>query len=266
MEKLVYVEEARKNEIVAAAIEQKMPVVISGRCPAGWRPYKSKFRFGGAVVGRLLLAPPQRTGDEDPRSFVPGERVGVTFRRGHKKCMFSTIVLGQGPVELGEPGSAVECVELQWPQALQELQRRVYYRAAPPGRRVHVRFWPGGVRKRAEAEHGSRGVLSGILMDLSAGGMRIMTTEVSADTFVEGDTIGCAFAPKPRGQTLVLDAVFRHLQAEENGAYSVGAQFVGLETSERGRKTLAGLATIVTDYQRGQARQARTRLVGRMAR
>jgi len=266
VEKLVYIEEARKNQVIATAIEREVPCVVSGRGKAGWQPYKSKFRSGPAVVGRLLLAPARRAADHAARTFVPGERVGVTFRRGHKKCMFSSIVLGQERVDLGESRAVADCLELQWPDALQELQRRVYYRATPPGRRVHVRFWSGGVSQRTAVEDDQRAVLSGVLLDLSAGGMRIMTTDVSADAFVEGDAIGCAFAPKPRGQALILDAVFRHLQPEEDGTCSVGIQFVGLETSERGRDTLSHLAGIVTDYQRVHSRQQRTRLAGRVTR
>lgn len=266
MEKLIYVEEARKNEIIAGAMEREAPCVVTRRRVAGWKPFKSRFLYGDAVVGRLLVAPPSNAPGAEPSKLRPGERVGVTFRRGHKKCMFATIVLAQESLELAEGDTAAECVELQWPEALQELQRRVYYRATPVGRRVHVRFWPGGVSGRAEAEKTDRGILSGVLQDLSAGGMRILTTDVSADTFAEGDAIGCAFAPRPRADALVLDAIFRHLRPEDEGTCSVGVQFVGLETSERGRNTLADLARLVTDYQRAHARQQRTRLARHMAR
>lgn len=262
MEKLVYVEEVRKNEIIASAIEKETPCVLTRRGDRGWQPCKSRLVSHPEAVGRLLLSASADTELGTGEPLTPGERVGVTFRRGHKKCMFATTVTG--PVAL-EPtaGDAIECIELQWPEGLQELQRRVYFRATPLGRRVNVRFWPGGVVGRADAERDGGTLMVGVLQDLSAGGMRIKTTDVAPDTFAEGDAVGCAFAPKPRGETLILDGTFRHCQVEDDGSASIGVQFVGLEASERGRETLAALARVVTDFQRGQARQQRMRLVGR---
>jgi c-di-GMP-binding flagellar brake protein YcgR len=127
---------------------------------------------------------------------------------------------------------------------------------------VHVRYWPGGVAKRAEAENEGRQVLSGVMLDISAGGMRVVTAEIGVEGFTEGAAIGCAFSPKPRGEVLVLDGIFRHHQPEPDGTHSIGIQFVGLEATEHGRQTLSELAGIVTDYQRGHARQRRTAFAG----
>ena len=109
-------------------------------------------------------------------------------------------------------------------------------------------------------------MLSGAMLDLSAGGISILTNEISPYLFVEGDPVGCAFAPKPRAETLVLDATFRHIDALPNGNFALGLQFVGLETSDRGRTLLSQLAGIVTDYQRGHARQQREKIAGKYAR
>jgi len=266
MEKLIYVEEARKNEIIVAAIDKETPCVLTRRSVRGWQPCKSHLVAIAGTGGRLLVSADAGSELSGATTLAPGERVGLTFRRGHKKCMCATLVLA-GRVEVpGADGRNIPCVELQWPEALQELQRRVYHRATPPGRRVHVRFWPGGVAARPEVEAGNTTVLSGVLLDLSAGGIRVLTTEVAPDMFTEGDPIGCAFAPKPRGETLVLDATFRHFEITPDGSVAVGLQFVGLETSDRGRVLLSTLAGIVTDYQRGHARQQREKLAGRFAR
>jgi hypothetical protein len=266
MEKLINIEEARKNDIVAGAIEKETPCVVSRRGPQGWQPFKSRFVAPVDGVGRLLVHATEENGLGGPTALVDGERIGLTFRRGHKKCMCAVTVLA-GNLEISdETGSLVRSAELSWPDALQELQRRVYHRAQPPGRRVHVRFWPGGVAGRLAAEEHDQGVLSGVMLDLSAGGISILTTDIAPDTFTMGDTLGCAFSPKPRGETLVLDATFRHFELRENGSAALGLQFVGLEASDRGRHMLSLLAGIVTDYQRGHARQERARLAGRFAR
>ncbi|HRX85112.1 MAG TPA: PilZ domain-containing protein [Phycisphaerae bacterium] len=266
MEKLIYVDEARKNEIVVSSIEKEIPCVLTRRSERGWQPYKSHFVAAPGEVGRMFISADEGSTLGDAPALVSGERVGLTFRRGHKKCMCATMVLDPALDVPAAGQRLMKCVELQWPDALQELQRRVYHRATPPGRRVHVRFWPGGVAARAAVEAGEGKILGGMMLDLSAGGISILTTDVAPDSFVEGDAIGCAFAPKPRGEMLVLDATFRHLERQKDGGMALGLQFVGLETSERGRQMLSLLAGVVTDYQRGHARQQRERLAGRFAR
>ncbi len=261
MEKLIVISDARKDEIILQAIEKLTPCVLTRRRQRGWQLSKSRLVGGNAAEGRLLLSAGEGSELADQDDFAAGEQVGVTFRRGHKKCLCATTVIGYTIMDGG--GEQLPCVELVWPDGIQELQRRVYYRAEPPGRRIHVRFWPGGIAARADAERDGCGVMSGVLLDLSAGGMRIKTTDVAPDAFIEGDPVGCAFSPKPRGETLILDGAFRHYQPDDDGVCSIGVQFVGLEATERGRETLAMLARVVTDFQRTRSRQQRMRLVGR---
>lgn len=257
MKKLIYVENTRKNEILNWAVEQQALCVLTSHTTTGWRTEKAKFIEGAGDNGKLVLAFAKGNG-ETAADYTPGERVGLSFRRGHKKCMCASVVLG---VAQGAEGSAeADRVILRWPDAMQELQRRVYYRATP-SRRVHVRYWNGGVARRADAESADSGIGFGTLLDLSAGGMRIRVQDRPGE-FVEGDAFGCAFAPKPRAETVVLDGVFRHLQHEEDGSWSIGLQFVGLETSERGRQTLADLANIVTEYHRQAQRSQRRPVSG----
>ncbi len=256
MEKLLRIEEAKKNEIVLAAIEKEMPCVISRRNDVGWQVCKSHLISGDTCVGRLRLAFPHMCQGEAAPEFACGDQVGVTFRRGHKKCMFSTKVI---EVDESDGGQIV----MEWPDAVQEMQRRVYQRAAPVGRRVHVRFWIGGVAARAQVEESGPGIMTGVLKDLSAGGMRITVSGIDVGMFAEGESIGCAFTPKPRGETIVIDSVFRHVQMEDDGTVSVGVQFVGLETTLAGRNQLADIARVVSDFQRSETHQKRPHLAGR---
>ena len=255
MSQLLQVDAGKKNEILATAIEKAMICVLTRRTQDGWQTFKSKLLADPYDGERLLIETPRAHGNGADITFTNGERFGVTFRRGHKKCMFASAIVSQGigSFEVGE--AEIPYIELQWPEMLQELQRRAYYRVSPTGRAVRVRFWAGGVIARANAESDSQssGVVTGILQDISAGGMRVCTTDVAPDDFTDGEPVGCAFTPKPRGETLILDAVFRHYQPTSGGA-SIGLQFVGFEATERGRDMLAKLARVVTDYQRRQAR------------
>lgn len=263
MEKLINIPTDRKDAIVQAAIDKGVLCVVTYGAPDGWKTLKAKM-VEGAPGDRVVLCAESRDQTDIGNELFSGQRLGISFRRGHKKCMFASIVLDRKAIsDHGSPDSGSSLrIEAQWPQLLQELQRRVYYRVCPPGRKVRVRFWAGGVSARAGDDADKVKAYTGTLLDVSAGGMRIYTTDVAPDTFMEGEPIGCSFVPKPRAETIVLDAVFRHFQREDDGQYSVGLQFVGLETTDRGRGILASLAGVVTDYQREQARLERRQLAG----
>jgi hypothetical protein len=204
--------------------------------------------------GRIIVASPAEAGGDSTQTLGAGERIGLSFRRGHKKCMCATTVVGHTLCDTETPGIRAACLELQWPQTLQELQRRVYYRVTPPGKPVLIRLWRGGVVARPNAEQQPRGIVTGTMLDLSAGGVRVVSTDVDPEMFTEGESIGCAFTPKARGETFVLDAIFRHFLRDAQGQMSFGLQFVGLEATDRGRKMLSSLARVVTDFQRENAR------------
>jgi len=259
MEKLINVQDDRKDEILLTAIDKKALCVITRNGPDGWQTFKSRL-VAGSAYDRIVLQSPADV--DDLPTFFAGQRLGISFRRGHKKCMFASIALSHAVQQVA--GQRILALEAQWPQTLQELQRRVYYRVEPPGRTVRVRFWRGGVSARADAAQTEVQTYTGSLLDLSAGGMRILSTEVTGDTFTEGEAVGCSFIPKPRAETLVVDGVYRHFQVESDGRVSVGVQFVGLEATDRGRQILSDLAAVVTDYQREQARRQRRQLASRL--
>ncbi|MBU0716680.1 MAG: PilZ domain-containing protein, partial [Planctomycetes bacterium] len=174
-------------------------------------------------------------------TLKPGETVGVTFRLGHKKCMFSPTVHS-----VAQQGNQL-VVTLSRPKGMHQLKRRVYHRVPPPpGVVVPVRFW----RKEssAPAEREARDVRHGQLEDISAGGMRVKTADC---TDVEvGTTYECVFAPRQGAPALILDATLRHREAVDQARVSLGFQFIGFETSADGRRALDRLARIVTQFRR----------------
>jgi c-di-GMP-binding flagellar brake protein YcgR len=95
----------------------------------------------------------------------------------------------------------------------------------------------------------------GELEDISAGGIRV-NAPASADVRV-GETIECLFAPKPGMQPILTEITLRHKEAAVAGRTSLGFQFIGLETTEEGRETLAKLSTIVSQYQRAEQKSKR---------
>lgn len=235
-----------RDRILTMVAENSSYAVISYHGPAGWRSYKCRFRSvlrGGAEVD--LLAEDMPAGDQG--SPKPGEVLGVSFRLGHKKCMFSAVLLG-----VEGPGGAI--VRLRCTGQLHQLQRRVYERAFPPRDVVvPVRFWHLiATGQSAGSDHDTR---HGQLENISAGGMRIQTRSFHQPA--TESTHRCILTPRPGAPTLIVDAVLRHYDLVANERASLGFQFVGLESTLEGQQVLQSIVQIVNRFRRARARGER---------
>ena len=236
-------DEQREN-ILCTSVERRLRLVVTHRQDGCWRAFKGQFQMP-LDRGRTFAALMEDAGDESGPTLKPGETVGVSFRVGHKKCMFSTTLKSIENLH-GE-----RQFHFTWPTQMQQLQRRVYERITPPaGHVVAVRFW----RADTDNQPDKREVKHGQLEDLSAGGMRI---KVASVIDVETDTAyQCVFAPRGGAPPVMIEATLRHREAGEQGRISLGFQFIGLETSPEGQKVLDRLARIVGQYQRSKPRQS----------
>ncbi len=233
--------EDRRDRVIEDSIRDQRPSVLTLQTQRGWRTYRSRFISGSKPTGTVVI---QVDSQEDARPVElppPGESLGVTFRSGHMKCMFSSVLQsvraeGDGPM-----------VILRWPEEIQRLQRRMYERAAPPsGTVIAVRFWRHDPSASSPGNEPS--VRYGQLEDVSAGGLRLQTAETEG---LEPDLgYRCAFSPKPHSPSLVIDATLRHLKPTDQGRVSLGFQFVGLETTLEGRRNLNRVARIVSQFHR----------------
>lgn len=240
MDRMQYVEPARRDEILAEAAAQAARVVVTARKGKEWLTHKSHF-LAPADGKHLLIAGPLTTEEGSTTALSLGEQIGVSFRRGHKKCMFGTVVedLQHYP----------EAFVVSRPEQLQELQRRVYHRSSPPrGTTIDVRFWPSEIGSPSTADRPPDDALRGTLKDISVGGLRIQTDE--QQEFIPGQTFICHFACKRGAPPISLEATLRHRQTEPKGRSSLGLQLVGLEATPAGRKRLVRLAKIVAEFQR----------------
>ncbi|MFH0980427.1 MAG: PilZ domain-containing protein [Planctomycetota bacterium] len=241
MDQMRYVEPRHRDEILAEAVENATLVVIVARRGRDWVTHKSQFLASPAFDPHLLIASPLNTEPGMVTMLTRGEQIGVSFRRGHKKCVFGTVV-----EDLQECPPAIV---IHRPEQVQELQRRVYYRSPPPrGTTIAVRYWaahdlpPSGLTDPPDhAYHAT-------LKDLSAGGISIETC--ANPPLRTGQTVVCHFAYKRGAPPLTLDAMLRRRQSAPRGAESLGLQFVGLEATPGGRKHLVRLAKIVAEFQR----------------
>jgi len=236
----------RRDQVLEQVVARGVHAILSHHAATGWQTFKAAFASGSRASNTLTvrLFGPQIA---SPELFpAPGDRMGVTFRLNHRKCVFSTLLESVQ----SEPDRVV--LNLRWPDHLQQLQRRSFERVdVPRGRVIAVRFW-----QETTAPAG-RDVRHGQLENLSAGGMRI---RISHEFNVRiGDAYKCVFASRPGAPSTILDARVQHKEAVDDGRVSVGLQFLGLEASAEGQRTLERLARMVHQFQRANLMAARHR-------
>ena len=241
MSQVVYASDARRDAVVCETARKKTPVVLTRRGPKGWTVAKARMIEADPRLRWLVMERPADAKTSGWSGPAAGELVGVSFRRGHKKCLFSTVVVE--PNELTAVGAGADVFAVRWPQQLQELQRRAYQRACPPPeRRIRVAFGPPAESCEDSAHQ------DGLLQDLSAGGIRVRCGE--EPLLAVNQSVRLTFALRSRKEQFAVDGTFRHCEALAQGGYAVGFQFVGLETSIAGQELLNRIARVVADFQR----------------
>lgn len=232
---------------LAASIQRRQRAALTHRSPSGWRVYKGTLTSGSADSDTVTLQLMADHEHDDADPIEPGQTVGVTFRSGHKKCMFSAQVIS------GRKAGKAESITLSWPTALKQLQRRAFEReAVPRGEVIPVRFW---LDSESDHDHVSRDVHHGQMENLSAGGMSVKASGLLELT--EGAVYRCVFTPSAGSQAILVHAKLRHHEAIDRGRASLGFQFIGLEMTADGRRAVSRIARIVSGYQK--RRQSRRR-------
>jgi c-di-GMP-binding flagellar brake protein YcgR len=157
----------------------------------------------------------------------------------------------ESTVDRAQRGDDEGSLVLRWPSQVHQLQRRAFERSSPPPDTiVAVRFWRA--RPGHERDSSERDVRHGQLEDISAGGMRI---KVARPEDIEDDGLYCCtFVARQGKPPFLVDAQLRHREAAEGNRASLGFQFVGLEATAEGRRTLDRLARLVSHFQRAAAR------------
>jgi hypothetical protein len=89
------------------------------------------------------------------------------------------------------------------------------------------------------------------LEDLSVGGIRVLSDQ--DPLLADCAAVVCCFAVGQGKTPFALNAIFRHREDRDHG-YSLGFQFVGLESRNDGPDVLTNLARIVTNFQRAAGR------------
>lgn len=228
------------REVIDEAIKRRTPVVLSHRASDGWQTLKSQLIEPPNPSNRIHVQTPEERNGE----LEVGALLGVSFRRGHKKCMFAGKVEAIASVRCD--GRDVHTLALSNPGVVQLLQRRVYHRTpVPHATNIVVTVAQEGARS---GNAKSPGTIRGRLRNISVGGMAVAVSRDTNSSLSSGQTL-IATIELPGGAPLEAEVNYRH-QAIVGDELQLGFQFVGLETTASGREALSRLSQFSLQLQR----------------
>jgi len=173
--------------------------------------------------------------------------VGISMQHEFNKYIFETIVLG---IEVSDKPNIRKIIRLGIPDKIEKMQRRLYTRVPVPVElKVKTLFWHRGYHDEARKEP-DENYWQGKLLDISAGGLRVVIEGWRHSYFNVDQFIGLQFTPMSYQKLIVLEGQIKHIeQIEEKEKLCIGVEFLGLEASNEGRKKLRRLEGVINAYQ-----------------
>jgi c-di-GMP-binding flagellar brake protein YcgR len=229
-----------RSELLREAVARQTPVALSCRVCDGWAGFYSKF-LQHAGDNELLLEYPWCDGSYIPE-LVTGQILGISFRRGPKRCVFSSSLVATRRV--GVNGSEIPAILIAWPAEVFELQRRLDYRApVPAGKRIIV-----SAQRQLQPAQAPDSAVQADLIDLSAGGMSLRFSHEDYPQWNYNDVIHCTFTAGPDEPPFELTTRVRYAQ-QARDSLRIGLQWFGLEATEQGRQVLDRIIDLCAEYQ-----------------
>jgi len=125
-----------------------------------WQTFRAVFGSFDAQKNTIVLQ--EVAEKQSPNAALKSDvEIGVAFRRGHKKCLFTTKITGQEG----------DTLLLQEPTTVRAVQRRAYQRVNIPSHRfIPVKVWEGSLPNSGEV---SFPVCSGRVANISMSTIRV---------------------------------------------------------------------------------------------
>ena len=234
------------NQTIEGAVDKQTPVTITVREHNAWASYHS--RLLGADGPHLIVVPPV-SDHGDVRQLGSADRIGVSFKYGHYKHVFSATVVSN-TAYMTDQGQEMAAVRIVAPTRMQRLQRRAFKRVdVNEDALVRAAFWLGG--RDVEPENGSDGqtVWTGAVGNISAGGFQMDCNDFNGPQLEIGDVVGVRVMFGIGGETCFADAQCRHIVVDGDRT-TFGFQFAGLGHNREGRDALQLISQKVSELQR----------------
>jgi hypothetical protein len=238
------------------AAEHKPDVTISRATEGGWEHLHSHFMALDSQNGVLKIAYPLPSTSGSAPEIAMGEELGISFRRGHKKCLFVSSVA----MRCREPrasGGAEDALVLRAPEAVRELQRRVFQRFVIPQESfIAIKIWEGGVPQEGAV---AWPLCSGRVANVSVGGVLVDVRVDQNPRLCAGDIVGIEITTRPGLPSICVDGQYRHCVMTSEQRLGLGFQFVGLEHDRTGRSSVTEVADFVRQLRRANSEPSKGR-------
>lgn len=229
------------NDTLLWAVENKAHMRITVRLAREWTEVPSEF-LGGELLKTLLIKKFQTPWTD---KMLTGQLLPCSYRRGHRKYLFVSAILDQTTVCVD--GQEQQAYILSWPEGVQQVQRRLYFRASiPQEMKLGIKIWNSVAAIDTVPTQPPLSI--GRILDISAGGSQIQLPTPDALTIDKSYLMEIEL-PKPEQPVLVLTQVRRIDAIAGTNEYRYGLQFLSLDHSPRGQETLLRLARF-TNYLR----------------
>lgn len=228
--------------ILAWAAQRQMPITASLLSEGRWCNLRSHLIRYDGERNVLQIVYPIALDNLAPPEIAAGEELGISLRRGHKKCIFVSPVLMRSQDQAAD-GQAVDTLVVRGPAQMRELQRRVYQRVTvPPERFIAVKLWQGGL---PTADSATWPLCSGRLDNASVGGILVDIRSDQNPRLGVGDLVGVEITDSPGRPPLLAEAQYRHCLMRGEGRMGLGLQFLGLEHDLPNRASISQIADFV---------------------
>ncbi len=243
------------DQAIKDAVERRIPAALTVRRDRRWVTLHAQF-LAQRQRHLLLELPGSPEGSKPP--FEPGDKVGLTFKLKHHKHICSVTVAATQQVRFDD-GRELPVLSVCFPPRMQRLQRRAFERVDVPANRVvRASFWLGTHQDEPTSSGADRCVWVGRVVNLSAGGFRLLADAPTAEALDVGDAIGVRLSFAVAEEAVYADAQIRHVETDAGSAV-LGFQFIGLDQTAEGKKAMELLAGKIAEYQRAADQASRRR-------
>jgi len=236
-------------DVISEAVSDKASACMSHLTKGKW--HTNEVFFCGLTDITLHVRIDE--GDSsNPVEIVVDQPVGISLLQGFAKYIFEVPVVGFEPsVNNGQGGTIV----LNKPEMLERMKRRAYSRVSLPDE-LHVKtlFWHRGYTDGSN-EAPLENYWQGDLMDLSAGGLRILIDHQQVKNFRVGQIVGLQFTPMPYEKPIIVEGLVKRFgDGFDEETSFVGIEFLGLEAAGEGREKLHRIIDTINEYERASTR------------
>lgn len=235
---------AEARDLFLHAVEKHVPATVTTDSDDNLQVLKSNFL--SLQANRLSLALPVPEGREGYAEPIPGQEIAVTFKKGYYKHIFVTRIVAREACTL-EDGISAPAIVVLLPDQIERIQRRAYNRAAVPSMmRIPVACSLANIGPEQ-----SSNTFEGLLQNVSAGGLGLTSNDPGVEQCQVGQRFSVSFVPPLESLPIEVVVRLRHIgRNDQETAWELGFQIIGLELQDEGAATLRRLGRLANRFHR----------------